>query len=206
MEPASFVVERDAVAFADGKPDGCGAALSHGGLRGRLDSERRAFSGSLAAGAAAVWRSGAGQRGVPRGKRRESCGISDPGFALWHRQHAAYAGLHGDHRTHTGARNRRHDGDLQRGEPHLVRTAAVPARQPDHDDLGFRDRRLAQPYCVPYVSRTGGAEPFLRRDRRDEGMAADTGQCEGTRTIRWAVRERWLLPSARCAAVSGKRL
>jgi len=65
---------------------------------------------------------------------------------------------------------------------------------------------LAQPCSVPYVSRTGGAQPFLRRDRRDEGMAADIGQCEGTRTIRWAVRERWLLPSARCAAVSGKRL
>ena len=48
------------------------------------------------------------------------------------------AGLHRGHRAHAGARHRRHDRDLQRGQPDPVRAAAVPGRRPDRDDLGDR--------------------------------------------------------------------
>jgi len=45
--------------------------------------------------------------------------------------------------AHAGARHRRDDGDLQRGEPDPLRAVAVPERGPHHDDLGDAKRRRA---------------------------------------------------------------
>ena len=59
---------------------------------------------------------------------------------------------------------------------------------------------------IPHLSRTGGAEPFVRCDRRDGAMAADPHRRGSAGTIGWPERKRELFPRAGRRAGAGTGL
>ena len=94
-------------------------------------------------------------------------------------------GLHRRQRDHAGARHRRDDGHLQRGQPDPVRAAALSARRPRAHGLGRRPT-TGRPMTVTFGTyrEISAAQPLVRRDRAVQGVAADDRGRRRTRTAR----------------------
>src|SRR5205809_965832 len=91
--------------------------------------------------------------------------------ADWSRRVSASARLHGDRGAHAGARRRRHDSHLQRGEPDPRRTVAVSELRANHDDMGNARRRRPQRGNVRRVPRVRGTRSLVRHDRCAQAVA-----------------------------------
>ena len=76
------------------------------------------------------------------------------------------SGIFHRRRHHIGARDRCDDGNFQRGKPHLVRAAALPARRTHRDDFRRCGRWNAARRHLRHVSGARDTQSFVRCDSR----------------------------------------